>query len=271
MSARVRVGPETPLVGWGELWTSRELLFFLAWRDLKVRYKQTVLGVAWAMLQPLLTMCVFAVFFGRLAGVPSDGIPYPLFSFAALLPWMLFANALSGGAQSLVANQHLLTKVYFPRLHLPLASVFVPLVDMVIGLLILIPLMAVYGRAPGPGVALLPAFVLLAILASLAASLGLAVLNAMYRDFRYVVPFLVQLWLFVTPVAYPASLVPPAWRAVYGLNPMATVVEGFRWALLDGPAPELAMVCSSFATVLVGLSASLVLFRWLEDSIADVV
>src|SRR5438105_538553 len=215
-----------------DLWEYRELLGFLAWRDIKVRYKQTALGAAWAILQPVMTMMVFSIFFGRLAKVPSDGIPYPVFAYAALLPWQLFAFALSESANSLVASQNLIKKVYFPRLVIPIASVLAGLVDFAIAFVVLIGLMAYYGIRPTAAVAALPLFILFAVVSALSVGLWLSALNVQYRDVRYVIPFLTQFWMFVTPVAYPSSLVPEKWRTLFGLNPMSGVVEGFRLALL---------------------------------------
>lgn len=255
----------------GDLWEYRELLYFLVWRDVKVRYKQTALGAAWAILQPVATMLVFSVFFGRLAKMPSDGIPYPVFAFTALLPWQLFASALSESSNSLVSNQNLITKVYFPRLVVPIAGVLGGLVDFAIAFVILLGLMWFYGIVPTAAVALLPLFVLLAIVTALAVGLWLSALNVKYRDVRYTIPFLTQFWLFATPVAYPSSLVPVRWRALLGLNPMAGVVEGFRWALLakaQSPGPMLAVSAAAVVMLLVG---GLIYFRRTESTFADVV
>jgi lipopolysaccharide transport system permease protein len=238
-----------------DLFEYRELLYFLVWRDVKVRYKQTALGAAWAILQPVMTMLVFSVFFGRLAKVPSDGVPYPVFAFAALLPWQLFSYALSESSNSLVANQNLITKVYFPRLVIPIATVLAGLVDFAIAFMVLLVLMWCYHIVPTAAVMLLPLFVLLAITTALAVGLWLSALNVKYRDVRYTIPFLMQFWLFATPVAYPASLVPERWRALYGLNPMTGVVEGFRWALLgksQAPGPLLAVSVAAVMVMLVG-------------------
>ena len=254
-----------------DVWEYRELLYFLVWRDVKVRYKQTALGAAWAILQPVMTMLVFSVFFGRLAKVPSDGIPYPVFAFTALLPWQLFAYALSESSNSLVSNQNLITKVYFPRLVIPIAAVLAGLVDFAIAFVVLLGLMLYYGIVPTAAVALLPLFMLLAVTTALAIGLWLSALNVKFRDVRYTIPFLTQFWMFATPVAYPSSLVPEPWRALYGLNPMAGVVEGFRWALLgkaQGPGPLLAV---SVAAVVVLLVGGLMYFRRTESTFADVV
>ena len=254
-----------------ELWEYRELVYFMAWRDVKVRYKQTVLGVTWAVLQPFLTMVVFSVVFGRLAGIPSDGVPYPVFAFAALVPWQLFAYALSQTSSSVVANQALVTRVYFPRLVIPLASILAGLVDYAIALAVLFLLAAWYGVWPGPAILVLPALTLLVVVTALAVGSWLAVLNARYRDVSYVVPFLVQLWLFATPVAYPASLVPEGWRLLFGLNPMAGVVEAYRWAILGaGTAPGPLLLVSTAVTVVL-LALGLAYFSRSEATMADVI
>lgn len=255
---------------WREVWAYRELLAFTVWRDLRVRYRQTVLGAAWAIIQPFMTMVVFSLVFGRLAGMPSDGVPYPVFSYAGLVPWTYFASAVSQGATSLVGSQNLLAKVYFPRLIVPLAAIVVPLVDAGVALLMLAVVMAWYGVAPGVAIIWLPAFVLLAVLAAAAASVWLSALNVRYRDVRFVLPFLVQFWLFVTPVAYPSSLVPVEWRWLYALNPMATVVDGVRWGLVGTPPPTLAMIAASSLAVALTLALGLRYFRRMERVFADV-
>jgi lipopolysaccharide transport system permease protein len=252
-----------------EAWSARELMYFLVWRDLKVRYKQTALGALWALIQPFATMVVFSLFFGRLVGVPSDGVPYPIFSFAALVPWTYFSAALAGGAQSLVGSQGLISKVYFPRLVIPMAAIATPLVDAGIAMLMLLVLMGWFGIVPPPSVVLLPLFLVLAVAAAAAAAVWLSALGARYRDVRYVVPFLAQFWLFVTPVAYPTSLVPERWRAVYGLNPMATVVDGVRWSLLDTPPPAPAMAAVSCAVVAIALWTGVRFFQRREAALAD--
>jgi len=253
-----------------ELWTYRELLYFLVWRDIKVRYKQTALGAGWAILQPMLTMGVFAVFLGRLAKVPSDGLPYPLFAFAGLIPWTYFATAVTSGSASIVASQQLISKVYFPRLLIPLASAITPLVDAAIALATLVPLLIWFHVAPGPAVVWVPAFAVLAVATAFATALWLATLTVEFRDVRYLVPFVVQFWMFATPVAYPASLVPARWRLLYGLNPMTGVVEGFRWTLVGGPPPgPLAAVSALVVAAL--LAAGLGFFRRSEGTFADII
>jgi len=253
-----------------ELWTYRELLYFLVWRDIKVRYKQTALGAGWAILQPMLTMGVFAVFLGRLAKVPSDGLPYPLFAFAGLIPWTYFATAVTSGSASIVASQQLISKVYFPRLLIPLASAITPLVDAAIALATLVPLLIWFHVAPGLAVVWVPAFAVLAVATAFATALWLATLTVEFRDVRYLVPFVVQFWMFATPVAYPASLVPARWRLLYGLNPMTGVVEGFRWTLVGGPPPgPLAAVSALVVAAL--LAAGLGFFRRSEGTFADII
>lgn len=268
-----------PSRGWGlpdlgELWHYRELIYFLVWRDVKVRYKQTALGAAWAVIQPLATMGVFSVFFGNLAGVPSDGVPYPLFALAALVPWTFFSQGLIQSSNSLVGSQNLVSKVYFPRLAIPLAAVLAGLVDFLVAFALLLGALAFYRVAPnGPAgrVAWLPLFVLLALVTSLGVGLWLSAWSVRYRDVRYLVPFLAQLWLLATPVAYPASLLSEPWRTVYGINPMAGVVEGFRWSLLGtgtGPGP-LAWVSAGVAVAL--LVSGLAVFRRQERTFADLI
>jgi lipopolysaccharide transport system permease protein len=265
-----------PTTGWAPLdlralWQYRELLYFLAWRDVKVRYNQTVLGIAWAILQPFMMMVVFTIFFGRLMGVPSDGLPYPLFAYAALLPWQLFSRALTDASTSLVANERLVTRVYFPRLLIPAAAVMASFVDFAIAFVVFLGLMALYGITPTAAVIWLPFFVLLALMTALGIGLWLSALDAQYRDFRYTLPFLTQFWLFATPVVYPASLVPEGWRLLYGLNPMAGVVEGFRWALLGGSRMPHPMLGVSFAAVVLVFVGGLYYFRRMERTLADVV
>lgn len=254
-----------------ELYEYHELIYFLIWRDIKVRYKQTALGVIWVVLQPLLTMGVFTIFFGNLAKIPSDGVPYPIFSFAALVPWQLFANALNNSSNSLVNSRDLITKVYFPRLIIPLSSILGGLLDFAIALGVLFLMMLYFGIIPTSAVFLLPLFILLAIATALAVSLWLSALNVMYRDVRYTIPFMTQFWLFLTPIAYPSSLVPEKWRILYGLNPMAGVVEGFRWALLGKSDQDWTLVGVSSIVVVVLLAGGLIYFRRMERNFADVV
>ena len=258
-------------IDFGELWRYRELLVFQAIRDIKVRYKQTALGAAWAVLQPVMTMVVFSIFFGKLAGIPSDGIPYPIFAFCALLPWQLFSHALTYSSNSLIDNANVLTKVYFPRLILPFSAVIAGLVDFAIAFVVMVGMMVYYDMLPGWAVITLPLFILLALAAALSVGLWLSALNVKYRDIRYTLPFLAQLWLFVTPVAYPSSLVPPQWQAVYGLNPMVCVVDGFRWALLGKSLPAGPMVFVSVAATVVLLIGGLFYFQRMEKSFADII
>ena len=249
----------------------RELVFFLIWRDVKVRYKQTVLGALWAILQPIITMLVFSVFFGRLAKMPSDGVPYPIFSYAGLVPWSLFATGLTQASNSLVNGANLLRKVYFPRLVMPIASVLAGVVDFGLAFSVLLGMMILYGFVPGAGVLLIPGLFLLTITTSLGAGLWLAAFNVRFRDVRYVIPFLVETWLLATPIAYPSSLLAERWRPIYALNPMVGVVEGFRWALLGtGAAPGPMILVSSAAAVLLLVSGVFV-FRRMERNLADVV
>ena len=268
-----RIVPPGRWLSWNlkELADYRELLYFLVWREIKVRYKQTLIGAGWAVIQPLATMAVFSLFFGRLAKIPSGGLPYPLFFYLALLPWTYFAGALTGATNSVVENQRVITKVYFPRVLLPLSAVISGLVDFAIAFVLLIGMAVYYRVTPGPWLAFLPLFLLLAILTAFGAGLWLAGMNALYRDVRYVVPFLVQFWLFASPVAYPSSLVPARWRALYGLNPMAGVIDGFRWAVTGENPPSAALLAVSSAAVVVMLVAGLWYFRRMEATVADVV
>ncbi len=253
------------------LWEYHELLYFLILRDLQVRYKQTVIGVGWAVVQPLCTMVIFSIFFGKLGRLPSDGLPYPVFTYCALLPWQLFANAMTMSGNSLVTHQNLITKVYFPRLVIPVAAVLAGLVDFAIAFVILIALMAWYGLAPTTAVWTLPGFVVLAVVASLGIGLWLSALNVKYRDVRHVIPFLTQVWLFVTPIAYASSMVPARWRALYGLNPMVGVVEGFRWALLGQGQWPPGLIASSTLVALLLLISGLYYFRRTESAFADII
>ena len=255
----------------GELLAYRELLYFLIWRDVKVRYKQTALGVAWAVIQPVMTMIVFSVFFGKLAKLPSDGVPYPIFAFTALVPWTLFSNGLTLGTNSLVGSSHLIKKVYFPRLIIPTATVLAGVVDFVVALGVLVVLMAFYGIAPTLNALWLPAFLILTLVSSLGVSLWLSALNVGYRDVKYVIPFLTQIWMFATPIAYSSSLLNETWRTVYGINPMVGVVEGFRWALLGTDTkPGFMILVSTIAAVLLLLSGAFY-FRRMEKTFADIV
>lgn len=267
----IDAGEQPPGKQLRDLWTYRELLYFLAWRDLKVRYKQTALGVAWAVIQPFFTMVVFSIFFGYLGKIPSDGIPYPVFAYSALLPWSLFAHALNESSNSLVNNQGLITKVYFPRLIIPIAPLFVGLVDFGIAFVVLLGLMLFYGIMPGFALVTAPLFVLLAVVTALAVGMWLSALNVQYRDVRYTIPFLTQLWLFATPVAYPSSLLPEPWRSLYGLNPMAGAVEGFRWALLGQTQAPGPLIAVSVGAVLALLLGGLWYFNRMEQTFADVV
>ncbi|MGQ0737277.1 MAG: ABC transporter permease [Acidobacteriota bacterium] len=255
----------------GELWSYRELVYFLVWRDIKVRYKQTMLGVAWALLQPVLTMVVFSIFFGRLAGIPSEGVPYPVFAFCALVPWQLFAYSLTESSNSVVASQRLLSKVYFPRLIMPLSALGVALVDFSVATVLLVILVLAYGVTPGLAVLTLPLWALLAVSSALSVGLWLSALNVKYRDVRYTIPFLAQTWLFATPVAYPTSIVPEAWRTIYALNPMVGVVDGFRWALLGSSEPPGVTALVSTVSVAVLLVGGLYFFRRTERTFADLV
>ncbi len=265
-----------PSRGWvslklGELWEYKELLYFLIWRDIKVRYKQTVMGAAWAFIQPFFTMVVFSLFFGRLAKIPSDGVPYPLFSFAALLPWTFFANGLSNASNSLVGSSNLITKVYFPRLAIPIANVFSGIVDFSIAFVTLMGMMLYYGMMPTWNALWLPLLLLLALVTALGVSLWLSAMNVQFRDVKYTIPFITQFWLFATPIAYPSSLLTEPWKSVYAINPMVGVVEGFRWALLStDTAPGLPVLISTVVAVTI-LVGGLFYFRRLEKTFADVV
>jgi lipopolysaccharide transport system permease protein len=257
-------------IDFSELWRYRELIVFYAIRDIKVRYKQTLLGASWAILQPLLTMVVFSIFFGKLAGVPSDGIPYPIFAYCGLVPWQLFAYGLTQSSNRMVEDAQVISKVYFPRLIVPLASVIAGLVDFTIAFGALVVMMLYYKITPGWAMLTLPLFTLLALIAALAVGLWLSALNVKYRDVRYTIPFLAQFWLFVTPVAYSSSLVPHKWQGLYGINPMAGVVNGFRWALLGKTPPAPILIVSVIATVVL-LIGGLYYFRRMEKSFADII
>ena len=259
-------------LGLRELWDCRELVYFLVWRDIKVRYKQSALGAAWAILQPVLTMVVFSLVFGKLAKMPSDGIPYPIFAFAALLPWNLFATGLTGASSSLVGNANLLKKVYLPRMAIPLGAVFAVFVDFVIAFGVLICMMAWYRIVPSAAALLVVPLTLLAMICALGAGVWLAALNVRYRDVKYVLPFLIQLWMFATPVVYSTSLIKSAWaRVVFAINPMVGVVDGFRYALLGAPAPDAGAVVVSTGTALIVLFCGFLYFRQAERTFADVI
>ncbi len=264
-----------PARGWQalelrDLWRYRELLYFLTWRDVKVRYKQTILGAAWAILQPVLTMIIFSVIFGQLAQLPSEGVPYPVFTYTALLPWQLFAFALTNSSNSLVGSQNLVSKVYFPRLVIPIASVLPGLLDFAISFVVLLGMMIYFQIALTPRILLLPLFLLLALGTALGVGLWLSALNVEYRDIRYAVPFLTLFWQYATPVAYSSSLIPERWRLVYGLNPMTGVVEGFRWALL-GKGDVGGLLWVSIIIIAVLLVTGLLYFKRMEVSFADVI
>jgi len=254
-----------------ELWRYRELVYFLTWRDVKVRYKQTILGAAWALLQPFLTMLVFSVVFGRLAQVPSDGVPYPLFTLAALVPWTFFSNALTQSSNSLVGNANLITKVYFPRLIVPTATVLSGVIDFVLAFFLLLAMMAYYDVTPAVTVLWIPLFLTLVVAVSLGAGLWLSAMNVQFRDVRYTVPFLTQFWLFATPIAYPSSMLHAPWRTLFGINPMVGAVEGFRWAMLGASAAPLAVVAMSTTTAVAVLVSGALYFRRMERTFADIV
>jgi lipopolysaccharide transport system permease protein len=268
---RLRTSKGWVPVKFNELWEYRELIYFLVWRDIKVRYKQTVLGAAWAIIQPFFTMVVFSLFFGKLGKIPSDGVPYPVFTYAALVPWTFFAGSLSHASDSLVGSANLIKKVYFPRLVVPISSVLAGTLDFVLAFVVLLGVMLFYGIVPTGNVMWLPLFLLLALVTALGVGLWMSALNVEFRDVRYVVPFLVQFWLFATPIAYPSSLLSEPWRTLYGINPMVGVVEGFRWALLGtatGPGPIIVVSC--FVALLVLVSGAFY-FRRMEKTFADII
>ena len=265
-----------PRPGWvpldfRELWAYRELLYFLVWRDIKVRYKQTALGAAWAIIQPFATMVVFSLFFGKLAQIPSDGVPYPIFSYAALVPWTFFAYGLSQSSNSLVGSANLITKVYFPRLVVPISAVLGGVVDFALAFTVLLGMMVFYGIVPTANVVWLPALLLLAFVTALGIGFWFSALNVKFRDVRYVLPFVVQFWLFATPIAYPSSLLPEPWRVLYGINPMAGVVEGFRWALLGTETAPGSIIAVSSLVAVGLLVGGAFYFRRMEKTFADVV
>jgi lipopolysaccharide transport system permease protein len=265
-----------PSHGWaplkiGELWEYRELIYFLAWSNVKIRYKQTVLGAAWAIIQPFMTMLVFSLFFGKLAKVPSDNVPYPVFSFAALVPWTFFSNSLRLASNSLIGSAHLITKIYFPRLAIPIGTVLSGVVDFGVAFLMLLVMMLYYGIMPGERIIWLPLFFILALVAVLGASLWLSALSVEYRDVQHVMPFVLQFWLFATPIAYSSSMLSEPWRTLYGLNPMVGVVEGFRWALLGvNTAPGLIITISAIAASTTLITGAFY-FRRMEKTFADMV
>ncbi|MDD4650652.1 MAG: ABC transporter permease [Methanothrix sp.] len=274
-SIRAPVAIISPADGWipidlKELWIYRELLFTFISRDIKVRYKQTALGAAWAVIQPLFMMVVFTLAFGRLAKIPSEDLPYPLFNYIALLPWMLFSEGITRSTRSMTANAHIMTKAYFPRLVLPISGVLSPVIDFLIAFIILLVMMLHFGYIPGINALFLPAFVVLAIATSLGVGLWFSALNVQYRDFQYMMPFLIQLWLFASPVVYPSSLLPEPYKLLFGLNPMAGVIEGFRWSML-GTAPPGILTLISVLVVLIILVSGAFYFRRMEKIFADVV
>ena len=268
----LRITPPTRwwVVPAAELWQARELVYFFVWRDIKIRYKQTAIGAAWAVLQPLLAMTVFTLFFGKLAHIPSEGLPYEVFVYAGLLPWLYFAASLANATNTIVENQRVITKVYFPRLVLPLSAVLSGLVDFGISFVIFAIMMVYYHLRPTMQILWLPAFLLLAVLTALGVGLWLSALNAIYRDVRYVLPFLIQLWLFASPVIYPPSLMSAKWRWLFGLNPMTGVIEGFRWSLAGQGNPPVRLILISTGIVLAVLLSGLAYFQKMETTIADV-
>ena len=265
----IRPSGGRPSLAFGEIWAYRELLGMLAWRDVSVRYKQSVAGIGWAVFQPLMTMVIFTIIFGKFAKLPSDGLPYPVFAYCALLPWNYFSQSLTGSSDSIVGSSYLITKVYFPRLILPLGKVTSGLIDFGVAFVILLGMMAWYGIAPTAGILLLPVFMLVAMLTALGVGLWFTALNVKYRDVRFIVPYIAQFWLFASPVAYSTSLVPEKWRWLYGLNPMVGVIEGFRWALLGKAAPDFGMMLASFGAVCLVLVTGLYYFRRMEETFAD--
>jgi lipopolysaccharide transport system permease protein len=269
----ITIEPSERLLSLGlrELWAYRELLYFLAWRDIKIKYKQTAIGAAWAVFQPLLTMAIFTLVFRNIANVSSDGFPYPVFAFAALLPWNLFSAALSRSSVSVVAESNLISKVYFPRIIIPLAATVSGMVDFAIALVMLVAMMAWYGIAPGAHLLMLPVFLGLALTTALGVGLWLSAINVRYRDVGYTVPFLVQMWMFASPVAYSANAIPERWRLLYSLNPLTGVIEGFRWALLGIAAPDFRLMAMSAAIVSLLLVSGVVHFKRMERTFADIV
>lgn len=260
-----------PRIGWSELWHYRDLLTLLVWRDFSARYRQSLIGIGWALLRPVIAVVVFTIVFGRMAGFASDGVPYPVFNYVGLMPWLYFAGCLTGSSDSLVANRTLLTRIYFPRLILPISKVLTGLIDFSIQFILLLVLMGWYGLVPGPRVVLVPLFVLLCALAALSVGTWLTALNVKFRDVRHAVPFLAQMWMWLTPVVYATSSVPEKWRFVYGLNPLVGIVDGFRWAILGRPDPDWKMMAISTAVVLVMLISGLLFFRHMETEFADII
>jgi lipopolysaccharide transport system permease protein len=258
-------------LGLKAIWEYRELLYFLVWRDLKVRYRQTIIGVGWVVLQPLLTVILFTAIFGRVAKIPSDGLPYPVFAYSALLPWSLFVSSLTRGSDSIVGNAQLISKIYFPRLLLPLSGILSPLVDFAISLVIFVAMTIWFGILPTWRILVLPLFLLILIFTALAVGLWLSALNVRYRDVGHTVPFLIQLWMFASPIVYPVSLIPEKWRVLYSLNPMAGVIEGFRWALLGKESPDFGVIIISTLMVLALLVPGFMYFKYTERTFADVV
>lgn len=269
----IRIAPSRSwtAIGWRELWEYRELLYFLMWRDIKLRYKQTALGAAWAVLQPVLTMLVFSLFFGKLAKMPTDGLPYPLFALSALVLWTFFANGLTMASGSLVNNANLLRKVYFPRLAVPIAAVLSGLVDFAVTFIVLVGAMAYFGYSLTLRAFAVPPLLLLTLLISLGVGLWLAALSVAFRDVKYVVPYATQLWMFITPIVYPSSLLSARWRTLYALNPMVGVIEGFRWAMLGSKTTPGPLIVSSSVAAVVILIGGTLFFRRLEKTFADVI
>jgi lipopolysaccharide transport system permease protein len=255
----------------GSIWQFREMLYFLVWRDVLLRFKQTAVGVAWVVLQPLITMIIFTLIFSKLAKLPSDGIPYPVFAFTALLPWFFFSQALMRSSSSVVQSSNLITKIYFPRLLIPLAASIAPIVDLVFSFLFLLVLMGWYRIAPTWGIMALPLFLALAIITSLAVGLWSSAINVKYRDVGNIIPFVIQVWMYASPVAYPVSMIPEKWRLLYSLNPMVGVIEGFRWALLGRKSPDFTLMAVSASVVLVLLFGGIVYFKKMEQTFADVI
>lgn len=254
-----------------EIWRYKELLYFLVWRDVLIRYKQTVIGISWAVLQPLLTMAIFAIIFGKLANIPSDGKPYPVFAFAALLPWNYFSQALSRSGTSLVGERNLITKIYFPRLLIPLAASISPVVDLFFSFLVMVALMMWYGIIPTLGLLILPLFIALSLLTALAVGLWASALNVKYRDVGHTIPFLIQAWMYASPIAYPVSMIPEKWRLFYSLNPMVGVIEGFRWSMLGSERPDFLIISVSAAVMTVLLIGGLLYFKRMEQDFADII